>query len=222
MFWASPAWWTGTPGVVATLRVAYNAVARWITGLPLNTRTTNLITLAHLPPMEKYLDYQLLRYAIRLHFLPTHHALEPPHEQPNTHANLPGLHRLYNLSKDLVLGKLEDRTATTTMGGVAKTISPNPNKTTKPQQLHEKWLQILADHTVVMYTDGSKLANGSLGCGWEVYHYGDQQLHRFNSGKCHLGSRADVFDAELHAAQEGVSTLLTTSLPCSMVFICIY
>ena len=78
MFWASPAWRTGTPRVIAILKVAYNAVARWITGLPLNTRTTNLITLAHLPPMDTYLDYLSLRYAIRLHFLPTHHALCEP------------------------------------------------------------------------------------------------------------------------------------------------
>jgi ribonuclease HI len=221
MFWASPAWWTGTPGVVAILKVAYNAVARWITGLPLNTRTTNLITLAHLPPMEAYLDYLSLRYAIRLHFLPTHHALGPPREQTNTHANLPGLHRLYNLSKNLVQGKLEDRTATTTTGGVAKTVSPNPDKTTQPQHLHEKWLETLTDHTIVIYTDGSKLANGAVGCGWAVYHCGDQQLHRFTEGRCHLGSRAEVFDAELHAVQEAVSTLLTTTLPHSTAFICI-
>jgi hypothetical protein len=171
--------------------------------------------------METYLDYLSLRYAIRLHFLPTHHALGPPHEQPDTHANLPGLHHLYNVSKDLVVGKLEDRTATTTMEGVAKTVSPNPDKTTQPQQLHEKWLQTLADHTIVMYTDGSKLTNGAAGCGWAVYHCGDQQLHQFTSGKCHLGSRVEVFDAELHAVQEAVSTLLTTTLPRSMVFICI-
>jgi len=221
MFWASPAWWTGTPGVVATLKVAYNTIVRWITGLPLNTSTTNLITLAHLPPMETYLDYLSLRYAIRLHFLPTHHALGPPREQPGTYANLPGLHRLYNLSKNLILGKLEDRTATTTTGGVAKTVSPNPDKTTKPQQLHGKWLETLEDHTIVMYTGGSKLANGAVGCGWAVYHCGDQQLHRLTSGNCHLGCRAEVFDAELHAVQEAVSTLLTTTRPRSTVFICI-
>jgi len=57
MFWASPAWWTGTPMITATLRTTYNSVAQWITGLPLNTRTTNLITLSQLPPMEAYLDY---------------------------------------------------------------------------------------------------------------------------------------------------------------------
>jgi len=61
MFWASPAWWTGTPGVVDTLKVVFNAVARWITGLPLNTRTTNHTTFAYLPPMETYLDYLSLR-----------------------------------------------------------------------------------------------------------------------------------------------------------------
>jgi ribonuclease HI len=221
MFWASPAWWTGTPGVVATLKVAYNAVARWITGLPLNTRTTHLITLAHLPPMEIYLDYLSLRYAIRLHFLPAHHALGPPRDEPGTHTNLPGLHRLHNLSRHLVQGKLEDRTATSTTGGVAVTPSPNPNKTTQPQQLHQKWLQARADHTIMIYTDGSKLANGMVGCGWAIYHCGDQQLHRFTEGRCHLGSRAEVFDAELHAVQEAVSTLLTTTLPHSPVFICI-
>jgi len=157
MFWASPAWWTDTPGVAATLRVAYNTVARWITGLPLNTRTTNLITLAHLPPMEAYLDYLSLRYAIRLHFLPTHHALGPTRDLPDTRTNLPGLHRLYNLSKHLVQGKLEDRTATLTAPGVAKTMSPNPDKTTQPRQLHEKWLQTLPESTIVIYTDSPKL-----------------------------------------------------------------
>jgi len=163
MFWVSPAWWAATPGVITALRAIYNTIARWITGFPLNTRTTNLITLAHLPPMEAYLDYVSLRYAIRLHFLPTHDALGPPHDQPNTHASLPGLHRLYSLSKHLVLGKLEDRTSTTTMKGVATTASPNPDKTTKPQQLHEKWIQTLPDHTIMIYTDGFKLANGAVG-----------------------------------------------------------
>jgi len=174
MFWASPAWWAGTPGVIAALRTTYNTIARWITGLPLNTRTTNLITLAHLPPMEAYLDYLSLRYAIRYHFLSTHHALGPPYDQLNTHASLLGLHRLYSLSKLLVLGKLEDWTSTTTMEGVATTASLNPDKTTKPGQLHEKWIQTLPDHTITIYTDGSKLANGAVGCGWAIHYSGDQ------------------------------------------------
>jgi len=43
--------------VTATLQTTYNAMSQWITGLPLNTKTTNLITLSHLPPIEAYLDY---------------------------------------------------------------------------------------------------------------------------------------------------------------------
>ena len=50
--------------ITATLRTTYNSVAQWITGLPLNTRTTNLITLSQLPSMEAYLDYLSLQYAI--------------------------------------------------------------------------------------------------------------------------------------------------------------
>jgi len=221
IFWASPAWWTSTPTVTATLRTTYNAVAQWITRLPLNTRTTNLITLSHLPPMEAYLDYLSLRYAIRLHFLSTHYALSPPRAEPNTHDNLPELHCFYSLSKHLVLGKLEDRTTTTTAEGATTIASPNPNKTTKPKQLHDRWLDTLPDHTITIYTDGSKLDNGAVGCGWAIYHSGDQQLHWLTEGRCHLGSRAEVYDAELHAVQEAVTTLLVAAVPPTTVFICI-
>jgi len=57
IFYASPIWSTRTPKVVVRLKVAYNTVARWITDHPLNTRMSNLITLAHLLPMETYLNY---------------------------------------------------------------------------------------------------------------------------------------------------------------------
>jgi ribonuclease HI len=97
------------------------------------------------------------------------------------------------------------------MEGVTKMISPNPDKTTRPQHLHEKWLETLPDHTITIYTDGSKLTNGAVGCGWAIFHHGDQQLHRLTEGQCHLGNRAEVFDAELHAVQEAVTTLLTTT-----------
>jgi len=108
-----------------------------------------------------------------------------------------------------------------TMEGVTTTASPNPDKTTKPRQLHEKWIQTLQDHTITIYTDGSKLANGAVGCGWVIYYSGDQQLHRFMEGQCHLSNRAEVFDAKLHAIHEAVFTPLTTTLPSSTVFICI-
>jgi len=221
MFWASPAWWSGTPMVASTLKRTYNAIARWITGLPYNTRLTNLLTLAHLPPMEAYLDYLSLRVAIRLHFLPAHHALGQPHPDPAAHQYLPGLHCLHDLSRHLIVGKLEDRTSTPTADGIPKTTSPNPDKTTSPQELHGNWIGSLPDHTIVIYTDGSKLDSGATGCGWVIYNVGNQQLFRVKEGSCHLGSRAEIYDAELHAVQEATTALLTTTIPHSTAFICI-
>ena len=79
----------------------------------------------------------------------------------------------------------------------------------------------LPEHTVTIYTDGSKLEDGSVGCGWVIYHCRNQQLHQVTEGRCHLGRRAEVYDAELHAVQEAVTTLLTTTIARSSVFICI-
>jgi len=207
--------------ITATLRTTYNSVTQWITGLPLNTRTTNLITLSQLPPIEVYLDYLSLRYAIRLHFLPQHHVLGPPRALTDTHPNLPGLHRHYALSKHLVQGKLGNRTTTSTVDGTNTLPSPNPDKTTTPQQLHEEWLHMLPNHTVIIYTDGSKLENGSVGCRWATFHCGDQQLYWLGEGCCHLGNRAEVYDAKLHAIQEAVTSLLTTTAPRATAIICV-
>ena len=177
MFWASPAWWTGTPMITAALNTTYNAIARWITGLPLNTRTSNLITLTQLPPLEAYLDYLSLWYAIRLHFLPSHHTLGPPRAAQNMPPNLPGLHRLYHLTKHLVMGKLEDRTSTSTVEGVPIIPSRSPDKTTQPQQAHEQWLETQENPTIIIYMDSSKLDNGSTRYRCAIYHNGDQYLY---------------------------------------------
>jgi len=126
--------------------------------------------------MEVYLYYLSLRYAIRLHFLPSHHALSRPCADPTTHNHLPGLHRHHDLSKHLIMGKLKDRTTTSTADGIPKITSPNPDKTTSPQELHGKWIRSLSDHTIVIYSDGSKLDSGATGCGWVIYNVGNQQL----------------------------------------------
>jgi len=160
--------------VTATLSTTYNSITRWITGLPLNTIISNLLTLAQLPLLEAYLDYLSLRYTIRLHFLPSHHTLGPLRAAPNTSPSLLGRHRLYSLSKHLVMGKLENRTSISPAEGVPITPSPNPDKTTRPQKLHEQWLESQRNHTIIIYTDGSKLDNGSTGCGWAIYHCSDQ------------------------------------------------
>jgi len=170
--------------------------------------------------MEAYLDYLSLRFAIRLHFLPSHHATGPPRYHPNTRPDLPGLHHLYNLSKHLVMGKLEDRTTHLPNDGIQPIPSPNPDKTTKPRRLHEKWLCTLPEDTIIIYTDGSQLPDGGTGCGWAVFRK-NPELLQLSEGHCHLGKRAAVFDAELHAVQEATSSLLTTISPRVEVYICI-
>jgi len=40
-------------------------------------------------------------------------------------------------------------------------------------------------------------------------------------GHCHLGNRAEVYDAKLHAVQEAVMAVLNTTAPGVSVFICI-
>jgi len=207
--------------ITATLRTTYNSVTQWITGLPLNTRMTNLITLSQLPPMEAYLDYLSLQYTILLHFLPQHQALGPPQALTDTDPNLPGLHHLYVLSKHLVQGKLGNRTTTSTADGTNTLPSPNPDKTTTSQQLHEELLHMLPNHTIVIYTDGSKLENGSVGCGWVTFHCGDQQLYRLGEGSCHLGNWIEVYGAKLHAIPEAVTSPLTITAPRASAIICV-
>jgi len=51
------------------------------------------------------------------------------------------------------------------------------------------------------------------GCGWATFHCSDQQLYQLGEGSCHLGNRAEVYDTELHAIQEAVTSLLTTTAP---------
>jgi ribonuclease HI len=90
------------------------------------------------------------------------------------------------------------------------------------KQLYEKWLQTLPNDTIVIYTDGTKLTNSAVGCGWAIYHYGEQQLYQLTGESCHLGHRAEVYDTELQTVQETITTLLTTTMSHSKVFTCIH
>jgi hypothetical protein len=68
MLWASPIWWNGTPAVLDPLQISCNPIARWITGLPTNTRVTKHLICARLPPLDRYLDYLSQQYAIDFFF----------------------------------------------------------------------------------------------------------------------------------------------------------
>jgi ribonuclease HI len=60
---------------------------------------------------------------------------------------------------------------------------------------------------MLLYTDGSKLEDGRTGSGWVAYCVGNRVVRKVASGRCHLGSHAEVYDAELHAIQEALTAL---------------
>jgi hypothetical protein len=108
--WGSPIWWNGSASVQSLLETTDNRIARWITGLPMSTGISKLLTTAQLPPMDAYLDYLSMRYAIRLRFLPDDHILadQPTYIRGKPKLNFPSKHRLYNLIAHLAEGNLED------------------------------------------------------------------------------------------------------------------
>ena len=54
VLWASPIWWTGAPQLASFLNIGYLRMARWITGLPMSTRTTKLLICAPTYLPSKY------------------------------------------------------------------------------------------------------------------------------------------------------------------------
>jgi hypothetical protein len=75
---------------------------------------------------------------------------------------------------------------------------------------------------VLLYTDGSRSIIGDVGAGWVGFHKQDSGLLRIFEGYCYLGRSMEVYDAEIHAVKEALSTLRTISkLVPSQIYICI-
>jgi hypothetical protein len=75
---------------------------------------------------------------------------------------------------------------------------------------------------VLLYTDGSRSIIGDVGAGWVGFHKQDSELLRILEGYCYFGRSMEVYDAEIHAVKEGLSTLCTISqLVQSQIYICI-
>jgi ribonuclease HI len=222
IMWGSPIWWNGSPSVQSLLKTTYNRIARWITGLPMSTRISKLLTAAQLPPMDAYLDYLSMRYAIRLRFLPDDHILadQPAYIRGKPKLNFPSKHRLDNLIAHLTEGNLEDRHCHTN-ASLPRVASPHPDKITNPTGIHERWIQSLPDFIILLYTDGSKLEDGRTGSGWVTYCVGNGVARRISAGHCHLGTRAEVFDAELHATQEALTALQHLDTPVAAMYLCV-
>jgi ribonuclease HI len=224
MLWGSPIWWTRSVAVQSVLAAAYHRIARWITGLPMSTKISKLLTAAQLPPLDAYLDYLSMRYAIRVRFLPADHILadSPEYIRGKPKPELPSRHRLDSLISHLTVGKLEDR-STPVDTSIPWIESPHRDKHTDPTGIHVRWIQSLPDFTILLYTDGSKLKDGRTGSGWVTHCVGNGTASRLSADHCHLGTRAEVFDAELHAAQEAraLTALQHLDTPVATAYLCI-
>jgi hypothetical protein len=172
-------------------------MARWITGLPKNTRTDKLLQCAYLPHLHIFLDYLSRKYAVRTLFLPDSHILFPsPTPIPNAEI-LPGIHRIRTFTHDMAHFRLENRQNTYT-GSIQKycrTIHLDRKKQAK--MVHLRWISSLDDHTIVIYSDGSKLEGKHTGAGWASFYVQNGQLHLISSDACYLGTQAEVYDAEV-------------------------
>jgi hypothetical protein len=111
MLSGSQIWWNKTPSVLDSLNKAYNKMARWITGLPITTKTEGLLTCAHLPSLDAYLNYLTATYAVRQSFLLIDHTINTiPRIQDNSdRLTLSRLPTILNSIRSIPGGRLEDQ-----------------------------------------------------------------------------------------------------------------
>jgi hypothetical protein len=187
IMWGSPIWWNGSPSVQSLLETTYNRIARWITGLPMSRRISKLLTAAQLPPMDAYLDYLSMPYAIQLRFLTDDHILadQPAYIRGKPKLNFPSKHRLDSIIAHLTVENIEDRYCHTD-ASILRVESPHPDKLTNPTGIDERWIWSLPDFTILLYTDGSKLEDGRTGSGWVTYRV---VWNVWNGGKAYVAKR---------------------------------
>jgi hypothetical protein len=144
-------------------------MARWITILLPSTQISNLLTCAHLPPLNIYLDYLSSKLAIRLIFLTAGYSLSSLPLTPHCASSAPGTSCLKDLIKYLITGILEDRSTPTIIFDIARAPAINLNKHDEPALWHSSWVSSLAIDTLLLSTASTKLDNKQTGCGTVTY-----------------------------------------------------
>ena len=90
-------------------------------------------------------------------------------------------------------------------------ISQRPTPSPSPQP----------PETILLYTDGSKLQNQRCGSAWAIFRQdGELTSPEVSSGQCCIGSKAEVYDAELHAIQEGLLLIHSMNWTPTRILIC--
>ena len=223
MLWASPVWWTGSHHILHRLEPVYHRALCWASGLSAYVAIRKLLQLTCMPLLGCILNLLSAHYAIQLLFAseahPLQHYINLPSrtlQQPwldskspqTTGTRYPSLnHPLALISKYLKAGEiLED----TNIPGpkppptFSITLVPVEDSSDGPKK-HQEYLENLISGKVLLYTDGSKSEEGVCGSAWSIFtQYGMQTSSEMASGSCCIGGKAEVFDAKLHAIQEGL------------------
>jgi ribonuclease HI len=222
--------------VLQKLERVYHRALRWATGLPINTKLTRLHILARLPPLRLHLDYLSRRYAIRLLFAGPQHPLHkyfPLSDLKITNSWIDNTKRrdkpttqyptlFYPLSLLHCFLSAEDTLENRFSAGMSAPFSFTtllPDEGKSPAQQHAEYLSRLPAHTLLLYTDGSKLDDGRCASAWLFTTPALNTTQDTLTGSCYLGKKCEVYDAELHAISEALPLLL--SAPPSTVLLCV-
>lgn len=129
-----------------------------------------------------------------------HHALPHPSETPIPHCQIPQGRRrprgpkcpVTSLTKPFLIRSHK-----------AQAAGEEPDHSAKQKE----YLCHLPPGSVVLYTDGSNFDSGECRSAWIAFRQKGKSHIRLIAGNCSLGKKAEVYNAELHAIQEGLRAL---------------
>ena len=240
MLWASPVWWTGSHHILHFLEPVYHRALRWASGLQTYIAIRKLLQITPMPPLGCMLNLLSARYTIRLLFVPETHPLwqyidlprrilqqqwldsKSPQTTGTQYLSLN--HPLALIAKYLNAGAILENT---------NRASPKPPPIFPVTQLpvedssdgskkHQEYLENLNPGTVLLYTDGPKSEEGVCGSAWAIFEQnGLQTSSEMASGSYCIGSKAEVFDASLHAVQEGLEYISSLNWHPRDIVVCV-
>jgi hypothetical protein len=117
------------------------------------------------------------------------------------------------------MGNLEDYSPPCTEFSIINIPLPNLNKYNEPALQHNTWASSLPNNTILLYMDSWKTENGHTGCGATTYWIENGTLRWLQNHHYNLAPWSEVYDAELHAVQEGL-LLLHPYEPPNTIYIC--
>ena len=193
-----------------------------------------------MPPLGCMLNLLSARYAIRLLFAPNNHPLREYHgltsrtiQQPwldsrstqTTGTRYPSLnHPLALISRYLKAGEILENThitgsTSTPTFPIALTPIEDPADGRKK---HHEYLNKQNPATILLYTDASKSERGVCGSAWSIFELNGNQISPEKaSGSCCIGGKAEVYDAELHAIQEGLHHITLQDWNSRDILVCV-